>query len=68
MYDVTLDQQRLRFSPSLKVGDPVSSGIAKKKRTAKQEAALLFLRILCSRGVQAHSGFPEDAAECEAYL
>ncbi|CDW59943.1 Ribosome biogenesis protein BOP1 [Trichuris trichiura] len=68
LYDVTFDQPRLRFSASLKVGDRDFSGIGKSKRTAKQQAALSFLRFLCSGGVQANWGLPKDAAECEAYL
>ncbi|CDW59344.1 hypothetical protein TTRE_0000767601 [Trichuris trichiura] len=68
LYNVQFDQQRLRFSASLKVGDRILPGIANSKRTAKQEAALSFLRFLCSGGVQANWGLAEDAAECEAYL
>ncbi|CDW51857.1 hypothetical protein TTRE_0000011601 [Trichuris trichiura] len=68
LYNVQFDQQRLRFSASLKVGDRSFSAVGKSKRTAKQKVALSFLRFLCSSGVQANWGLPEDAAECEAYL
>ncbi|KFD55385.1 hypothetical protein M514_03725 [Trichuris suis] len=68
LFDVKFDHELMRFSASLKVGSRVFTGCAKTKKAAKHMAAISFLRFLCSSGIQAHWGLPEDNGECEAHL